>query len=275
MTEPTLERARPAIVDGHAVYVTGEDNLRVTVFNSLAGIELALEGRFVTLEGRIIPIVERIVPTAARAASISLHSLGEGFLANVMIRAAVGVPVRGEAFAIVEIVRGRLGAIQSLGCLLQGYVTGVQRLAWPGSPLEGSTTGPGLARSYTGTDPAVNVEIAETVPAGAVWRLHSFLATLVTDANVANRQVTLIIDDGANVFWQMDASAAQAASLTRSYSAYDTGGVPDFLGSTFRLPAPFPFTLVAGDRIRTSTANRQAGDNWSAPQMFVEELIAG
>ncbi len=84
-----------------------------------------------------------------------------------------------------------------------------------------------------------------------------------------------MIDDGVNTLFQIDSSAAQTAGQTRSYEAYATGVAPDLSGSTFRLPAPFPIELAAGSRIRTVTANRQVGDNWSAAQLLLEERIAG
>jgi len=269
------DRQRPTLVDSDAIYVTGEDHLRLTSFNSLAGVVLALEGRFMNCEGVIIPIVERHVPNTDSTAATSLITLAEGFLGNVQVRATSGAPQQGQCFVLVELVRGRLGAIQPLATLLQGYASDVQRLAWPGSPLASSVAGTGLSRSVTGINPAANVEISDAVPTGRRWRLYNWFATLVADANVANRTVTLVIDDGVNTIFQIDASAAQTAGQTRSYEAYATGVAPDLSGTTFRLPAPFPIDLAAGSRIRTVTANRQVGDDWSAAQLLVEERIAG
>jgi hypothetical protein len=84
--------------------------------------------------------------------------------------------------------------------LLQGYVTDTSRLSFPGSPIRSSIEGPGVLRSITGTNPAANAEISETVPTNARWRVHAIRFTLVTDANVANREVALTLDDGAAVF---------------------------------------------------------------------------
>jgi hypothetical protein len=275
LDDRTFTRARPTLVDQDAIYVTGEDHLRLTTFNGLAGVIVALEGRFMDLAGRVTPLVERHIPNTDRTAATSLVTLGEGFLCNVQVRATTGSPQSGQCYAIVELVRGRTGAIQPLATLLGGYVSDVQRLAWPGSPIISSVQGTGIVRAFGGTDPAAGVEISETVPTGARWRLYSFFATLVTSAVVNNRTVTLIIDDGVNTLWTCDASAAQAATLTRNYEAYTTGVAPDLTGSTFRLPAPFPMDLVAGSRIRTSTALLDVGDNWSAPRLMVEERIAG
>jgi hypothetical protein len=255
------------------LYLTGEDNLRLTTFGALAGAEVAIEGRRITPDCRIVPFADRHVPNSDYTARTSLHALGEGLLTNVQLRATVGAAIAGHVFGVLEVVRGLTGGVQPLATLLQGDITVNGRLAWPGSPIASPIDGPGRLRSIVGTDPAANVEISEAVPAGRRWSLTSFFATLVADANVANRTVTLIVDDGANTIWQQDASAVQTAGQTRSYEAFNFGAAADLVGSTFRLPAPFPISLPAGFRIRTSTANRQVGDNWSAPTLLVEEWI--
>jgi hypothetical protein len=269
------ERMRPTLVDSDAIYCTGEDHLRLTTFNGTAGVILALEGRFMRCDGVVVPIVETHTPNTDRTSKTSLATLAEGYLGNVQLRATTGSPIAGKCYAIVELVRGRAGAVQPLATLLEGYVSDVQRLAWPGSPLRSSVDTPGVSSIITGTDPAANAECLDTVPAGARWEVLSWMGVLVTDANAANRTVTLIIDDGASTLWTCDASAAQAASLTRNYNAYATGVAPDLTGSTFRLPGPFPLDLPAGARIRTVTNNMQVGDNWGAPKILVRERIAG
>jgi hypothetical protein len=270
-----FERQRPALVDSDAIYCSGEDHLRLTTFNGTAGVILALEARFMRCDGVVVPLVETHTPNTDRTSKTSLVTLAEGFLGNVQLRATSGSPVAGKCFAIVELVRGRTQAIQPLATLLQGYVSDVQRLAWPGSPLRSSVDTPGVSTIITGTDPAAGAECSDTVPAGARWEVLSWIATLVTSAVAGNRTVTLIIDDGASTLWTCDASAAQAASLTRNYNAYATGVAPDLTGATFRLPGPFPLDLPAGARIRTSTAGLDPGDNWGAPKIVVRERIAG
>jgi hypothetical protein len=245
------ERMRPTLVDSDAIYCTGEDNLRLTTFNGTAGVILALEGRFMRCDGVVVPIVETHTPNTDRTSKTSLVTLAEGYLGNVQLRATSGSPIAGKCFAIVELVRGRAGAVQPLATLLEGYVSDVQRLAWPGSPLRSSVDTPGVSSVITGTDPAANAECSDTVPTGARWEVLSWMALLVTDANVINRTVALIIDDGVSLLWSCDASGTQAASLTRNYNAYGTGAAPDVTGSTFRLPGPFPLDLPAGARIRT------------------------
>lgn len=269
------KRLRPALADSDALYVSGEDHLRVTSFNGTAGVELAIEGRFLDYEGRVVPLVERHIPNVDRTAATSLITLGEGFLSNVMVRATAGSPLGGSCFVVVELVRGRLGALQPLACLLQGYASANQRLAWPGTMFAGSTQGSGLVRSIVGTDPAAGVEILETVPAGARWSLRSFRFVLVASAAVANRRPTLIIDDGANELWRVNSNVNQIANETSTYEAGAGAPFATLDVRVYSLPLPVGLVLPAGARIRTSTAALDAADNYAAPQYLIEEWIAG
>jgi hypothetical protein len=126
------------------------------------------------------------------------------------------------------------------------------------------------------TDPAANVEISSTVPAGKVWELISARFTLVTDANVANRRVRLVFDDGTTTFLEIAAFADQAASLTRNYNFSQDSDVPATqpIASDFYNHLPGRLVLPAGYRIQTATTNRQAGDNFGAARLVVREYDA-
>ncbi len=252
---------------------TGEDALRVRVFNSVTSCRLVLEGRVLRFDGIAHPFAAEFTPNSDRTESTHLVTVGDGFLLNFSIRASSASPRVGQCFATVEMVRGRLGAVQILGALAAGYVTDTQRFAWPGSPVRTSTDGRGVMRSITGTDPAAGAEASETVPTNARWLLLAFTLRLVTDATVANRHVRLVIDDGATTFFSSDSEAAQAASDNWAYNAGigmdRRAGVSD--NRMWALPAGL--MLPGGARIRTSTSNIAAGDNFSAPQLLVEEWI--
>ncbi len=256
-----------------AFYLTGEDNLRLTAFNSAAGVELAVRTRLLTCEGEIVVGAERLVPATDRSASSLWMNAGEGWLLGAEVHAGSGTPRVGQCFVVLEVVRGTDAAPLPLHALVQGYATATARLSYPGSPLRSSIDGPGVIRSIAGTDPAANTEISEAVPTNARWRLLGLDAALVTSAFVANREVVLTIDDGATVVAEVAAGVAQAASVTRRYSF--ARGVPRLApAASTVISAPAPdIVLGAGFRIRTVTANLDAGDNFGAPQLLVEEWI--
>jgi len=145
---------------------------------------------------------------------------------------------------------------------------------WTGSD-QGLTEGRGAIRSIVGTDPAVQVEIVETVPVRARWLLRSLIFALITDANVANRQVQLIIDDGTNIFYEWRMHDNQEASETRAYNvARDGTAFHATEDNQNRLHQRLPdLYMSAGFRFRTSTTLLQAGDNFGPGIHEVEEWI--
>jgi hypothetical protein len=125
-----------------------------------------------------------------------------------------------------------------------------------------------------GADPALGGEIWETVPAGVQWRLITLQAGLVTDLTVIDRTVSLVLDDGANVFLQVGSSYIQVASqfMWYAFGAFSRQG--DSLGGAILCGYPEGIVLGPGFRFRTFTSGIQAGDNWGAPTYMVEEWPA-
>lgn len=261
------------LLDAAGLYLTGEDNLRLTTFGGVANLVVVLEGRLVSPEGKIVPLSERQIPNSDYTAKSTIFPLAEGVLTNAQLRLGTGTAGRGSVFGVLEVVRGNGVNAQALSTLLAGYITTNGRLAWPGSPIESSINGPGRIRSITGTNPAANVEISEVVPVGTRWRLISWQATLVADANVATRTAELIIDDGTTVIVPAFPNVNQTAGQTMTYTAGVFGSFGSVAGAFNLIALPESLMLAAGFRIRTSTTNRQVGDDWTAPQMLVEEWI--
>lgn len=262
-----------ALLDANGVFLTGEDNLRLTTFGGVAGAEIAIEGRLIQDSTKVVAFRERHVPNNNYTAASTVHNLGDGVLTHVQLRATSSALLGGGVFAILEIVRGGSGAVQPLATLLQGYVTTNARLAWPGSPILPSTAGAGRLRTITGTDQVAGVEITETVPAGVRWRLMSFTAILTTSAVVGNRAPSIIIDDGTTTAFQLGTNATVAASggagFTWAAGLGSFGGTGN--GNAGALPDP---TIVGpGYRIRTQTGSFDVGDNWGAPRYLLEEFI--
>lgn len=250
-----------------------DDALRVTSWNAATGVTLTVEGRFLTRNGDVKAFARTHTPNTDRTAASTVFALGEGWLLNVQVRASVGTPRIGQCFALLELVRGTASLQTPIGTLAQGYVTATSRRTWPGSPLEASTAGPGVVRSITGTDPAAAAEISEMVPTGARWRLISVFAVLVTDANAANRDAALTLDDGTTVFARIPGGQNDIAAQTTRFN-WTLGGVRFTIAQDRTMTPGLPDVyLLAGHRLATVTANIQVGDNWGAPQLLVEEWI--
>ncbi len=261
------------LVSAPGLYLTGEDNFRLTTWGALANLVVALEGRYIDCDGNTQPFAEAHIPNSDRSAKTSIFPAREGLLTNLHVRVASGSALVGAVAVLLELVRGREGAVQPIGTLLQGYATSATRLAWPGSGVSALAAGPGRVRVIVGTDPAAGVEIAETVPTGARWRLRTFVFSLVTSAAAANRTPVLTIDDGANVYWETANNINQTAGQTAKYRAGIGVPLATIGALTYQLPLPSDLTLGAGHRIRTVTGALDAGDNYGAPVYAVDEWL--
>lgn len=134
--------------------------------------------------------------------------------------------------------------------------------------------GTGIVKQVLSADPAAGAEVSIAVPAGKEWRLISGRVPLVTSATAANRRPHIVMDDGtASVHMRSPAGAVQAASLTVGYNCgpgipQDAAAVDGEIRMT--LPACEVY-LAAGHRLRTITTALQAGDNYGAVALLVEE----
>lgn len=127
--------------------------------------------------------------------------------------------------------------------------------------------------TYTGTDPAANVEIAETVPADKFWIVQAFRVVYACDGTAATRTGHLLFDDGATVIAAMVIGTSMIATGTYTMTAA-VGAPSNQNGASAQNYSitPLPdIVLPAGYRIQTLTTNRQAGDNYGAPAIMVKE----
>jgi hypothetical protein len=101
-----------------------------------------------------------------------------------------------------------------------------------------------------------------TVPSGRAWKITSIAATFVSSASVGNRQVDLLITDGAdNIVAKYVAGAVQAASVTRTYvfapqhpqeTAFTGGLMLRAIGSELQIPAGYKVRVYDSAAIDTS-----------------------
>jgi hypothetical protein len=258
------------------VYLTGEDNLRVTAYSNTANVTLAITGRILRPNNEPTPIADSVAPGATRTATTKIVPLSEGWLLGLSIAAGAGVTALGATWIAVDLVRGTGANAQLVQSLGFGWINLRSGFVWPAGAYLQSTDGPGVLRSITGSTPSAGADISETVPTGARWELISLRAQLTTSATVANRVPLLLLDDGANAWFAGSAVATQAASLVWRYTWFQ-GAAPiaAIVGTDVPLQVPINNRLAAGSRIRTSTTAIAAGDQWTAPQYLVREFLEG
>ena len=184
--------------------------------------------------------------------------------------ATTSAPVRrGSLFTRITLQMGGF----NVACLAAGYITDDQLPSYPHEGPYKSIEGYGLIRSITGTNPAAGVEISETVPTNARWRLLAMAATYVADATVATRAPMLVFDDGTTEYMRIVPGVGITASQTIICTWGDVGDDSSTTGVLGMSVLPNKIFLPQAHRIRTVTNNLQAGDNWGAPQLLVEEWI--
>jgi hypothetical protein len=253
--------------------VSPDTQLVVRSWNSLSGLVLTVVGRLLDADGKLRTFEFGHTPNTDRSKAESAYTLTAARLIDVAVTAKSGSPYRGHCYVTLGLARRTAPTTEYYQDLAKGYVTAAGGLIWPGGPYLDSVEGPGLLRSITGTDPAAGQEISETVPTNARWRLRALYAALVTDATVTDRRVDLRISDGTYVFAWLAWASTQPASATYTYQVAEYGYAPTTTGSIRYYSVPSLGQLLQGWRIYTMTNNLQAGDNWGAPQMLVEEWI--
>lgn len=271
---PISSAAGRIIASPFQFITSGEEYLRVVSANSLAGVRLKIQGRWLRERGNPEAFGYDHVPNSDRTIRSDDYPLGVGAVLNLVVFAGTGAPLVGQTFVILQLIRGSGPAAVVLGTLLQGYVTSQQALAWPGSPIQSSIEGGGYIRQVTGTMPAAGANISETVPAGARWELQTLNVVLTTNATVAARSPLLFIDTPANII----AVSGQIGSVPASTSffvqwATNTQNQAALIGGLLQGPIPSPWALTAGQRFRTVTLNLQAGDQFVTPFFVVREWL--
>lgn len=275
----TLRLPDLVAIGGAPLYLTGEDSLRLTVFNALSGVVVTVTGRTLAIgESKPTRFDRTLTPATNRTASTLLINPGDGWLLGVQVTVTSGTPIDGQTYARLSLQRGDASVALDQFTLVSDTVTVGKPLTWPGGFARGPLDGAGALRLIAGTQPAAGAEISETVPAGARWQLLSFKARFVASAAVANRSWNLLLDDGATRYLtaQTNATATPASVTLDVVWAPGLADSRNVVTGNINLqtePLPNPTELLAGHRIRTSTNLLQAGDQWDTIEYVVLEWL--
>ncbi len=159
--------------------------------------------------------------------------------------------------------------------MCQGYIDGLTSLGWPAIQSESELSGHGKLKVITGTNPAAGAEISQTVPFSRAWKIKAINFGLTTDATAVTRLVRLIVTDGTNTIYVLAFSKTQTASATQSYYATEVGTIQTATaGGKGFAGLPLDLILPEGYKILTGTGSLQAGDDFTAPILTVEEFLA-
>lgn len=272
-------RPETAFVEGFVtkgpglVYMELQDRLYVRTFSAISGqgSSVTVRGRLMRIDGQIV-VFEFPYLNGAGVITPQIFDLAEGYLLDVSVQNNAGTP-HAQVYVQVGLLRGNANSYALGTTLIAGNLTGTECLGWPFSRLETSTDGQGTIAEYTPSNPAAGADFSFTTDAASRCRVQLVGFLLTTSGTAATREVTLIVDDGTTIMGQFPASATQTASLAVQYTGSAAPYAPNTNAGVALVPLPPSLVLRGNFRIRSSTANLQSGDQYSAIRLLLEAWV--
>lgn len=107
-------------------------------------------------------------------------------------------------------------------------------------------------------------------------RILALTFTLTTSAAVANRAVSLEVDDATDTVYRLPAGSVQTTGLTGRYGAAEGVSAGVAVGLVWPIPLPGDgLTLDQGWRLRSVVDNIDVADQLGAIRLYVEEYPSG
>jgi hypothetical protein len=263
-----------SLVSAPGPQVMNGDFLILSLTTSDATGVVEFRGRHMRVDGEIVPFERTLTFSGTGTQSDVVATLSAGWIIGFSVNRVSGTLTDGEVQGSVYVGRNVGGLQQKVLCLASGGITNTKSLGLGGfgDPfLAGTqvTPAPEVGTVITGADPAVNTQWTITVPASTIYKVYLVRATLVTDATVANRQVSLQIDDGTTTLYQGYCGQNSVASTTNTFNWGAVGASSTASAAIQSVVAPFPIFLGPGYRLRSAVGAFQAGDDWGAPVAYV------
>jgi len=276
------------------LYVQRDDILFIDVISSIANATVFVTGRFLRVpepqggqpdqggvgrtpgaiftRGIIEQIGQTILAPTPRSDVRTQLALAEGYLLSLGI-SADNTGDRGRTLVRASLVRPGTNLFHPGVTLVSDYCTQFGGIGWPGGRVLGCIEGPGWRHSLNVPNPGAGADWTLTALNSQRLAVTSFSATFVAAASAASRNITIIVDDGANTVWQDDVTASVTISQTATVNGAQTQATAGIVATTLFVVLPPGLILSPAFRIRSSTANIQGGDQWQNIWFSVEEWI--
>jgi hypothetical protein len=248
-------------------YVTVDDQIFISCCAMFNVNTVIATVRILTPSGIVMPLVFQVPSIGNRVVATKAFQLVEGYLLSVGLVALFPSTNVNPAYGSAMLVRTPFTGANASAMLASGYLNQAVPIGWPANSPKGQTEGPGFLTTAGGVaiaTPAAGAEWQFVVPANMRVLVKSICAVLATAVTVANRNVKIVIDDGAAIYASITSGFSQVASLTNRYTWMDGSAAPVAFDNTVVIPLPSGLILPAGHRITSSTTALQAGDQWSA-----------
>jgi hypothetical protein len=254
-------------------YITQSEFLVLKILSSVANPALTVTSRVIGPDGEVVRNLDAIGAVTAGTISTQLFKLGEGFLLDVCVSNYGGTVRRGQTYVSVGIQFGAASGQTPFECLAADYVTNTCPLGWPGGAIRSSVDGPGIIVRQVSAVPAAGAELSYTVPTGVRQRIVSGFCQLTCSAVAQDRQISLIIDDGTNIMFQVFTKQNATAGSTKWVSLNSGTAFQDTGDSQIEIGIPVHPVLLQGYRLRTQTFTLDVGDQFTALNLLVEQWI--
>jgi len=224
--------------------------------------------------GHIQPIQQTLKVAAGGATASVVVPLMEGYLLSVAVGSANALTI-GETFVSAYIGRGSPGGATPAPAqlLIADYLTSTIPAGWPSVFLRQGSANSGALSTAIGAVPLVGHEWIYTSPTHIRTRVHSITAALSASAAVANRLVRIVLNDSTpTTLGLFTAAVTQTAGTVFRYNfALGFDHVSDGTGNK-NVDAPMPqIDLLPGSQLASQTDGLDAGDQWTAPVLVVEQ----
>lgn len=266
------EELLPNVVGSPAIYVTRQDNLLVTAYNTLAGLDVTLRTRTLSPNGEITPGEFTFTPTADRTFQVMRPDLSVGWLLSVLAIPSLATLKQGACYVTIGLQRNVPGQFDAFEILAQGYLTSSNFIAWPKADSRTPTEGAGRLFSESIANPGANTNFSYTVPANTRQKIHNLYFTFTEVGGVNATPLLWILPNGAQYgYYLFTTVVVNAATHTYTYAistntwVYNAG-----LYSVCWLP---DVVLPAGAVIQSSVSGMGGGDNFTNILLFIEEWL--
>ena len=255
-----------------SIYLRMEDEVRLSVFTTTGSLTITLNGMLIDLEGNVNTFQLVLAPTGSGSRESTTAVLGPGFLLYSYPTLSGGTPAVGAVTVSLELLQshntgGPIVKQLLFGALTaQGYFPNVQvgnTVTVSGTSTVSNLPTPSL---ITVTSPAAGANFTATVPANRVWEVFHVSYKFVASAQVATRNLFLLIASGGATIAELSGDSGYVANdtaiLTFAFQTdmtelVVTGQPPSERRASFRM------ILDAGATITTQTDNIQTGDQYS------------
>jgi len=258
------------------LYVDVDDQLIISAASSQASEVVTVNVRLLLPNGRIEDMQFQIRPLSARQVLKQSFSLAQGYILSVSAVAAVAI-TRGATFLRIATQRSASGSGNPAQIMFADYVTTQATSAYPNGRVLSSTEGPGLLYGVSQANPAAGADFVVSVPVNARWKVRSLAATYTASAVAANRQVSITVADLTAFKFRGFPLQNIVASQVALISAYPVTPYASIVATDFTLPLPPDLYLTGSpafsDVIQSVTVAKDAGDQWSAIRLLVEEWL--